>query len=212
MSVIQKAIAVHLPEGYWMSEGEPNPYHVSSEATDKAVTPVLKSSLNFPGRFYSILGISFGGGVLMLLSILLLRGRGDSAIGAYLFIWAASCALIAAILPGSPLRRALRALLGCVLAIPFFALFVTVCAAVTITTVSLTNFNSVGFGLGTVVANMIVLSVFAVLIRAIARRTYGQSDGYLVDVESGTQEATSYAVSADRPGSNPFSQESNETK
>ncbi|OYP37034.1 hypothetical protein [Rhodopirellula sp. MGV] len=150
-------------------EKPPNPYQVSASDTGPAMTPVPPNQLDFPGRWKTIITIAIASSVLMLGSLSAADRVGEGFILLFVVIWAGTCALISAILPGTPARKIARALLGTLLAVPFFALYATVCATIAIPALAVANMDIAGLGFGSVVANLVVLMIFALTVRGIAR-------------------------------------------
>ncbi|MCC9604097.1 hypothetical protein LOC67_26385 [Stieleria sp. JC731] len=152
------------------SDEESNPYQSALDVGDSAVTPVERSQMDFPGKMKTVGIVAAISGLLMLGVLGGASNMGESMILLLIIVWGGSCTLVSALLPGTPVRKITRAIFGFALAFPFFILYMTVCGFVTVVTAISTSAESFAFGLGCITAHIVVLLIFAVTVRGIARR------------------------------------------
>lgn len=166
----------------------PNPYTAPLESGMVDIARRPRSTLNFPGGMPAVALIGLASGIV---TTLLIAGSMNSnnptgAIIVAIGIWVLSAALIGGLLPGTPVRRLVRAAYTGLLSIPAYILYVPVCASATIFTSTFTrgaDLEMVGLIASTVFTSTVGLTLLGLITRALARAFDRKSDAKFTQSE-----------------------------
>ncbi len=153
----------------------PNPYEPPSDGPPDQSDPVVPADVDFPHGLLSPLWIALGGATIEVALInapqFIGNQYGSLVLLLMLFVWSLSFAWIARMLPGTEAERSNRAFVSVLLSFPAVILYVPVCGFVATATGSdlLYSMSPLSMSLGTVVAFVSIVFLFALRVRHVVR-------------------------------------------
>lgn len=153
----------------------PNPYQPPEDSRSDNAAHVPPVDVDFPHGLLSPLWIALGGATIEVALVnapqLIGNQFGSLVLLLMLFVWSTSFAWIARMLPGTEAERSNRGFVSVLLSFPALIMYVPVCGFVATTTGSdlLYSMSPLSMSLGTVVAFVSIVFLFALRVRHVVR-------------------------------------------